>query len=372
MTGKGDADSLTSEALRLGQALALDGELLSRLFNGRGIFLGTDNRPAEAIASFEYAARIAERSGNSQGAAVALANLSDMLLGIDPLAAADAARAACDHARRIGARSMLTYAVFNLSNALLLTGDWDAADAALAAATDTDGIDDVDQHSVARGILAALRGDVDAAQRWAVLPRMRTSEDPQDQAQIALLDALIATLHGDATGALAHARSALRTVSAIGVGAELIGRSWSLGIRAAQTLGDADAVEELLAFLDAYPVGHLTVLMRTERDLARARLAGSAGGRGAEELFGKAVAAHRRVGSPYNLAQALLDHAEFLAATGQPDRAETAAAEARALSDALGARPIVDRADAFALMLGGAHSTSPPGTVGVSAPGRSR
>ena len=211
MTGKGDADSLTSEALRLGQALALDGELLSRLFNGRGIFLGTDNRPAEAIASFEYAARIAERSGNSQGAAVALANLSDMLLGIDPLAAADAARAACDHARRIGARSMLTYAVFNLSNALLLTGDWDAADAALAAATDTDGIDDVDQHSVARGILAALRGDVDAAQRWAVLPRMRTSEDPQDQAQIALLDALIATLHGDATGALAHARSALRS-----------------------------------------------------------------------------------------------------------------------------------------------------------------
>ena len=153
----------------------------------------------------------------------------------------------------------------------------------------------------------------------------------------------------------------------------MIGQSWSLGIRAARTLGDADAVEELLAFLDAYPVGHLTVLMRAERDLARARLAGSAGGRGAEELFGKAVAAHRRVGSPYHLAQALLDHAEFLAATGQPDRAETAAAEARALSEALGARPIVDRADAFALMLSGALdlATGHRGCLGAwQVPGR--
>ncbi len=93
MTGSGDADSLTSEALRLGQALDVDDGQLGRLFSNRGLFLGTDNRPAEAIASFEYAARVAERSGNSNGTAVALSNLSDMLLGIDPHAAADAARA---------------------------------------------------------------------------------------------------------------------------------------------------------------------------------------------------------------------------------------------------------------------------------------
>ena len=110
MTGSGDADSLTSEALRLGQALDVEDGELGRLFSNRGLFLGTDNRPAEAIASFEYAARVAERSGNSNGTAVALSNLSDMLLGIDPQAAADAARASCDHARRIGGRSALAYA----------------------------------------------------------------------------------------------------------------------------------------------------------------------------------------------------------------------------------------------------------------------
>ena len=71
-TGHGDADSLTSEALQLGQALDVDGGLLARLFASRGVFLGVENRLAEAIARFEYAARIAERSGDSEEAAIAL------------------------------------------------------------------------------------------------------------------------------------------------------------------------------------------------------------------------------------------------------------------------------------------------------------
>jgi len=288
-TGSGHADALTSEALRLGQALDVDDVQLCRLFNGRGIFLGADNRPAEAIASFEYAARVAERSGDSNGAAVALSNLSDMLLGIDPHAAADAARAACDHGRRIGGRAALAYAVVNLSTALTLSGDWDAAESALAAATDADGLDDVDEHSAARGILSALRGDIARARQWAVLPRMRASEAPQDRAQSALLDALIAAAEGNDTGTLAHAREALTAIPAIGVRSEFVVQSWPPAIRAARALGDAGAVGDLLALLDSHPVGHLTPLLRAERNLARARLAGDAGDPGASELFAAAV-----------------------------------------------------------------------------------
>ena len=44
--------------------------------------------------------------------------------------------------------------------------------------------------------------------------------------------------------------------------------------------------------LDAHPVGHLTALLRAERDLARARRAGDTGDPEAEESFRKAVAAH--------------------------------------------------------------------------------
>ena len=97
--------------------------------------------------------------------------------------------------------------------------------------------------------------------------------------------------------------------------------------------------------LEPFPDGQLTPLLRAERDLALACRAADAGDPWADESFLKAVAAQRRFASPYHLAQALLDHAEFLAATGKPDRAESAVSEARALVAALGAGPIVARAD---------------------------
>jgi hypothetical protein len=236
-------------------------------------------------------------------------------------------------------------AVLNLSNALILSGDWDGAQAALTAAADTDGIDDVDEHSAARAILAALRGDLVSAHQWAVLPRLRASEDSQDRATAESLDTLIAAAQGDAAGTLAHAREVLAVVPAIGVRAEWVAYVWSPAVRAARTLGDTDTVVELLAVLEPFPAGQLTPLLRAELDLARARRAGDTGDPAAEESLGTAVAALRRFASPYHLAHALLDQAEFLAATGQPDRAEDATAEARALAETLGARPVAARAD---------------------------
>ena len=60
--GTATRDSLTSEALQLGQDLDVDDGLLARLFAMRGGFLSANNRPAEALACAEYAARLAERS----------------------------------------------------------------------------------------------------------------------------------------------------------------------------------------------------------------------------------------------------------------------------------------------------------------------
>ena len=91
------------------------------------------------------------------------------------------------------------------------------------------------------------------------------------------------------------------------------------------------------------------------RDLTRARRAGETADPSdpsVDEAFTQAVGALRRVASPYHLAQALLDHAEYLAATGKQGRATTAVPEARVLAAALGAAPVGARADRISRLLG--------------------
>jgi class 3 adenylate cyclase/tetratricopeptide (TPR) repeat protein len=344
----GDAEALSSEALQLGEALEVDDALLSRLFNTRGTVLATEDRIPEAIAALEFAAGLAERAGASMEAVVALANLADINLNRNPKIAADNARRACEHSRRIGARQRLALSVFNLASALTLTGEWDAADAAITTAAESDGVDDVDYLDLGRGLLAALRGEVETSRRLAALPRLRSSDEPENLAMVALLDALIADAQGDPVNALTHARSALTHTRAIGLSSEGVVRSWPIAVHAAHTLGDVGTVESLVAMLDDHPVGHLPVLLRVGRELARARLAAGAGDESADRSFIAATTTLRRFGSPYHLAVGLLDHAEYLARVDNLARAGDLLAEATGLAETLGARPLLERAHALA------------------------
>ena len=72
----------------------------------------------------------------------ALLNLSDALAVTDPAAAAETARTAAGHLRRVGARDYLAFAIRNLAQALLMLGDWDAAERELTQAADSDGLAD--------------------------------------------------------------------------------------------------------------------------------------------------------------------------------------------------------------------------------------
>jgi hypothetical protein len=105
---------------------------------------------------------------------------------------------------------------------------------------------------------------------------------------------------------------------------------------------DSGATAELLAALDAHPIGHLTVLLRAERNLARARVASDTE---AQPLFADAVAGLRRFASPYHLAGGLLDHAAFLVGTGDASSAEPLIDEAVAIAERLGAQPVLRRAE---------------------------
>jgi len=223
LAGAPNADALSAEALALGQDIAVDDATLAHLFTTRGISHGYAGRKPESFAYFREAARLAEQAGDSIRLGRALLNLSDTVTGTDPAAGAEAARAAATHLRRAGDRDLLAFAVANLTQALLMTGDWDAADAELAQALGADGLTDIEYLTCYRAWLAALRGDTPTAQAvLAGLGDLRATEDPQDQATIALVEAFTAAADRQPAAALRCARAALDHAGALGISHEYL------------------------------------------------------------------------------------------------------------------------------------------------------
>ncbi len=343
--GSPAADALSAEALALGQALAVDEATLAGLFNTRGICHSFAGRNPEAASYLREAARLAGQAGDTVRLGRALLNLSDTVTGTDPAAGAEAARAAAAQLRRTGARILFATAVANLAQALLMTGDWDAAGAELAQAADADGLAGLEFLACYRAWLAALRGEAPAAQAaLAGLADLRASEDPQDQATIAVAEAFTAAARGQPAAALRHARTALDHAAALGISHEFPRWAWPLAARAAHDLADTATTRDLLALLDGYQPGQLAPMQRAERDLARARLAAAGSGPDTRPAFAAAVAGLRQHSTPYHLAHGLFDHAQYLLRLGETEAAETAIGEASGIATRLRCQPLLDRA----------------------------
>ena len=342
--GSPEADALSAEALALGQDLAVDEATLADLFTIRGVCHVLAGRRPEAAAYCREAARLATQAGDSLSLGRALGNLSDAVAGTDPAAAAEAARGAAAQLRQVGDRNLLAIAVLNLALALLMTGDWDTAEAELAQAIDADGLADIDYLACCRAWLAAMRGDAPAAQAaLAGLADLRASEDPQDQALIAVVEAFTAAALRQPAVALRHARAVLDHVGTLAISYEYLRWAWPLAARAAWDLADTATTGELLALLDGYRPGQLAPMQRAERDLARARLADDADP-DADAAFTAAVAGLRQHSTPYHLAHGLLDHAAHLAARGDTASAAAATGEAVGIAQRLRCQPLLDRA----------------------------
>ena len=293
---------------------------------------------------FREAARLAGQAGATLELALALINLADAVTGTDPIAGAEAARAAAAHSRRTGARQYLVAAVANLAQALMMTGDWDAAGAELAQAAEADGLADMELLVCYRVWLAALRGEAAAAQAaLAGLGDLRASDDHQDQAFIAAAEAFTAAALGQPAAALRHAGTVLDHAAATGIGHEYPRWAWPLAARAAYDLADTASTCDLLALLDGYQPGQLAPMQRAERDLARARLAASDSDAG--PAFAAAIAGLRQHSTPYHLGHGLLDHAAYLAARGEAEAAAAAIDEAAGIAARLDCQPLADRAE---------------------------
>jgi class 3 adenylate cyclase/predicted ATPase len=347
-SGSPDADRLSAEALILGQALGVGRDQLCTSFVTRGIYLISVERRPESVAYLHEAARLATQTGDNAQLGRALVNLSDALAVTDPQAAAEAARNAAGHLRRVGARAPLPFAITNLVQALLMVGDWDAADRELTQAVDSDGLAVVEHIACCRGWLAALRGDVAAAQAMlAGLRDLRGNEDAQTKAEISVAEAFIAAAHRQPDEALRHAQDVVALRGALGISHECVRWAWSLAARAAHELGDVATTGDLLALLDSYQPGYVAPVLQAERDLTRARLAGRDDGQPADAAFAAAIASLRQQSTPYHLAHGLLDHAEHLLGRGDAEGAAAAIEESRGIGTGLHCGPLLTRADAI-------------------------
>ena len=176
------------------------------------------------------------------------------------------------------------------------------------------------------------------------MPNLRASDDPQDKCLIDVVEAFTAVGRRQPQDALREARNALTYAGAVGISFESLRWAWPLAARAAHDLGDSATTVNLLALLDDCPPGHLAPMLRAERDLVRARLAASDGGRAAAASFAAAVTSLREHGTPYHLAHGLLDYAQHLIRMGDADAARVAISEARAIAGRLRCQPLLDRA----------------------------
>jgi class 3 adenylate cyclase len=346
LAGSAEADTLSGEALALGQALSVDDATLADLFTYRGISHAYAGRRPQAAAYYREAARLATQAGDTARLGRALLNLADTVTATDPAAGAEAARAAAAHLRQAGARDVLAVAVANVATALLMTGDWDTAEAELTQATDGDGLADVEFLACYRAWLAALRGDVPTAQAaLAGLSDLRATEDLQDRANVEVAEAFTAAACRQPSAALRLARLVLGYADTLGISHEYPRWAWPLAARAAHDLADTATTHELLAILDGYQPGELAPMQHAERDLARARLAALDGDPGADPALTAAITGLRQHSTPYHLAHGLLDHAQHRSHLGDVEAARAAIAEAAKIAQCLRCQPLLDRAE---------------------------
>jgi hypothetical protein len=347
--GMPGADRLLDEALMLAQGLGLGPEELCGVFMHRGIWFANADRNAEATMHHREAIRLAEIAGKSRVAGISWLNLGSVLCAYDPVASVEASRQSVTVLRRLGERYAIAISMGNLCTALLATDDWDEVARVLSEDAVADGTDQLDQTRLSVVMLAALRGDVETAQR--VLDEMdqfAASEDLQERSSVAMCRTLAAAAAGQASEALRHGRDTLRYAETLGIGHDSMRWAWPCAARAAHELGDYDAERELVALLDSYLPGRVPPMLRAERELVRARLAAIGDQGEAEALFAAAIESLRAQSTPYHLAHGLLDHAEFLIGAGDEVAAEVAVAEATEVGERLGCPPLVERAEALA------------------------
>lgn len=189
------------------------------------------------------------------------------------------------------------------------------------------------------------RGRLDDARRLVELAvDLENSADVQERGYYASAKAALLLASGDPAAALAAGEQAWGVGETLGAHHEAPKEGFVSAAESALQAGLPERVEQLLASVAALPTSRRSVFLDAQAERFRARLAAGRGDLGeAERLFKRAGGLLQELGVPFALAVVRLEHAEWLAANGRADEAETLLAEARRTFERLAAAPWLAR-----------------------------
>ena len=354
-----EAVSPLEEGLELAEHLELP-EIYSQGLSSRAIGLHSRGRHQEAGALLRHALDVALAHGFTAAAQRAYNNLAVVLEARDRFAEAiEVAEQGLALSRRTGDRLReLTWLSGGIVD-LVATGRWDDA---LARADEAMGTPDLSSlESAAIGLIDLVpvflgRGLVEKARSHLELVSIEPTENPETRASHNLARTRLLRAEGKPADALDVAQEVLTTADRLGLTHSVIKRALVEAVECALDLGDAGQAEELLAIVQRARPGQVTPFLRAHAARLAARLASMRSEmESVESGFVAAAQGFRDLGTPFDLAVALLEQAEWLLAQGRAGDAQEPLSEARSIFARLEATPWLERVDVAAASGGAAE-----------------
>jgi predicted ATPase/class 3 adenylate cyclase len=349
-----EATSLLEEALELSEHLELP-EVYAQALSSRGILLINRGRLDEAVTLHRRALQVALEHGLTAAALRAYNNLAVALQSLDRFAEmVDLAGQALELARRTGDRFRELSWLTGTLIPLILVGRWDQALAWAGEARSSGELSSLEWVSQGLVDLVGLyvdRGDLDQARDLLESIRvLETSENPESRIGYAARRAELLRAEEKPSEALATLEEVLAARTQFGLASHPVKHGLVLGVEAAIDLGDVARAEELLGIVGSARPGQVTPYLRAHAARLAARLAALRGEvESVEPGFLAAELGFRDLGTPFYLAVALTEHAEWLGDQGRQLQAEPLFAEAREIFEGLGAMPWLERTSRLAV-----------------------
>jgi tetratricopeptide (TPR) repeat protein len=347
-----EAMQFLEEALGLAEQLELP-DVYANALASRAVALQRVGRLNESNVLLETALEVALANDLGQTASRAYNNLSVAEESLDQFEGfVETSEAALALVRRIGSRpneiSWLTGSIY----ALTQLGRWDDA---MAWAEEARGMAELSSlRWAASGLLDLIsihvrRGEMDeAAAVLAEFDYMHESENEELRSLYGTVSAEFLRAEGKPAEALKAAGLPVAAVERIGLPTPSVKRGLVQAIEAAFDLGDLDRADELLGIVRSARPGLVTPYLRAHGARLAARLAAARGeDDSVDPGFLAAQKTFREIATPFDLAVALLEHAEWLSAQGREAEAATPLSEAVDIFERLRARPWLDRAAAL-------------------------
>ena len=371
--GRTDAAAAHIEAaLEMAEALQLP-EVLSQAFNTKHLILATRGHPNEALALLKHALDIALEAGATAAALRAYYNLSDRMGRLDRFEEAMVIdQRGIALAQQRGDRYWEWLLVSQQMYPMYILGRWREA---LQLADELSGPENVGGRHVhlvsyvLPGLIHAKQGHPEVGRaRLARAIDMEQSVDLQDRAAFAAINSVLLRAEGRYAEALREGETAFDSVAELGLG-ESPQEALVEAVEAALALGDTAAAQRLVDRGAGQRGLDRNFYLRGQLSRLQARLDAKSGrAEAAEAGFKRAAAWMREVGSPFWLAVALLEYAEWLSDEGRADETPALLREVRPIFEELEAAPWLRRA-AQAEHAAGITVVAPPALGGAESNG---